>query len=483
MIKIVNLFVLFVSVCLIFNAFLGQAQSSLNSKIKIYFNRPVNISVSTGTKAIYVPNVLADTLINYINKAKLSIDVAVYDYIQDGTFSNIANAINNAFNRGVVVRWIDNGSSTNSGISSLNSKINTLSSPPNTGNYGIMHNKFMVVDANSANSNDPIVWTGSMNWDSEQIESDVNNVVIVQDQLFAQAYTAEFEQMWGSKTNVPNNSNSRFGPYKTATTQHIFTIGGETVELYFSPSDGTNTHILSTLSSANTDLYFGVYTFTMASNADTIVIKQNQGVFIAGIMDQYSIGYSAYNILNPVLGSFLEIYTQSNSIYHNKFVIVDPSNPSSDPMVLTGSHNWSSSANTKNDENTIIIHSPTIANIYYQSFYQNFSDLGGTLPNITAVNEPLVKSSMFKLQCYPNPFNNITNINYTIREDANVKLCIYNVLGEIVSTPLATKYQKADQYSVQFDGSDLKSGIYFCKIEVTNCTSMHSKTDIMMISR
>ncbi|MES2701543.1 MAG: hypothetical protein V4649_02835 [Bacteroidota bacterium] len=41
-------------------------------------------------------------------------------------------------------------------------------------------------------------------------------------------------------------------------------------------------------------------------------------------------------------------------------------------------HNWSVSANTKNDENTVIIRNDTAANIYYQTFRANFTAAGGT---------------------------------------------------------------------------------------------------------
>ena len=48
-------------------------------------------------------------------------------------------------------------------------------------------------------------------------------------------------------------------------------------------------------------------------------------------------------------------------------MIVDQDAPSSDPLVFTGSHNWSAAADNDNDENTLVIHDATIANIYYQN--------------------------------------------------------------------------------------------------------------------
>ena len=65
-------------------------------------------------------------------------------------------------------------------------------------------------------------------------------------------------------------------------------------------------------------------------------------------------------------------------------MVVDQSLPGSDPVVLTGSHNWSASAEDRNDENTIIVHDATIANIYYQNFVKRFTDNLGLLSEITA---------------------------------------------------------------------------------------------------
>ena len=53
-------------------------------------------------------------------------------------------------------------------------------------------------------------------------------------------------------------------------------------------------------------------------------------------------------------------------------MIVDQSDPGSDPFVWTGSHNWSDAANTVNDENTIVIHDATASNLFYQEFAQRF---------------------------------------------------------------------------------------------------------------
>lgn len=420
--------------------------------VKVYFNHPVNNSVSNSVNAIYLNQTIDDTLVRYIDSAKYSIDIAVYNYSQSASIANISGAINSAYNRGVKIRWIYDGSSTNSGLSQIDTNINTLGSPT-SGNYGIMHNKFMVVDAHSANPSEPIVWMGSTNWNYQQFYNDVNNVVIIQDKNVAQAYTTEFNEMWGDTGLTPDTVLSRFGPYKSNNTFHTFYIGGKKVEVYFSPTDSVTSHIFSSIKSADDDLYFGIYAFNYNSTADSIKSRIQSGVYTAGIMDVWSQSYATYTTLQPLMGNNLKVFSNTPTLYHNKFLMADPCNALSDPLVLTGSHNWTNSAETKNDENTLIIHDDTIANIYYQSFNRNFLDLAGTLsPCVPAkVNEI---SEEEEIIIFPNPSSGEFTV-YSLRSSVN-NIEIYDVFERVVYSSTVNVKQETVNLSAA-------SGIYFLK--------------------
>ena len=71
-------------------------------------------------------------------------------------------------------------------------------------------------------------------------------------------------------------------------------------------------------------------------------------------------------------------------------------------------------------------------------------------------------------QNYPNPFNPVTKIKFDIStntrsNDLKVQLVIYNTLGNQVATLLNSNL-KAGSYEVEFDGSNLPSGVYFCRL-------------------
>ncbi|MBS1514566.1 MAG: T9SS type A sorting domain-containing protein [Bacteroidetes bacterium] len=70
-------------------------------------------------------------------------------------------------------------------------------------------------------------------------------------------------------------------------------------------------------------------------------------------------------------------------------------------------------------------------------------------------------------QNYPNPFNPTTNIKYSIPTGGLVKLSIYNLLGKEVAS-LINRYQEAGSYSIEFNGSELASGVYIYKLTSGN---------------
>jgi hypothetical protein len=84
--------------------------------------------------------------------------------------------------------------------------------------------------------------------------------------------------------------------------------------------------------------------------------------------------------------------------------------------------------------------------------------------------DPLVTAYALD-QNYPNPFNPSTTIQYALPTAANVKLTVFNVLGQEAAT-LVNENKPAGTYTVQFDGSRLASGVYFYRLEAGTIVEM-----------
>jgi Secretion system C-terminal sorting domain len=84
----------------------------------------------------------------------------------------------------------------------------------------------------------------------------------------------------------------------------------------------------------------------------------------------------------------------------------------------------------------------------------------------TGIDRELVSGipSAFELQQnFPNPFNPVTHIRYALPQANQVKLEVYNSLGQKV-TELVNEYQRAGNHVVEFQAGSLPSGIYFYRI-------------------
>ena len=89
---------------------------------------------------------------------------------------------------------------------------------------------------------------------------------------------------------------------------------------------------------------------------------------------------------------------------------------------------------------------------------------------VVSVDDDLFAIKFDLEQNYPNPFNPSTKINYTLAERSIVTLKVYDVLGNEVATIVNTT-QEAGKHSVNFDASQLSSGLYIYTIKTGNFTS------------
>lgn len=432
-------------------------QSLSSGDMKAFFITEPDTTVARFGNAVYTGSSLIDTLITYVDNAQSTIDIAIYNWNNNG-IPDLGTALNNAANRGVRVRFITDAQTATLGMNTLSTSIPTLQSPLGSA-YGIMHNKFVVIDAESTDPNRPIVWTGSTNWTVGQLTTDPNNTVVIQDQSLARAFQLEFQEMWGSSGSLPNSMNSKFGPDKSDNTPHLFNINGIRVELYFSPTDNVEANIIRALESADQDLQVATMLMTRTTLANALADKHNDGVYTAAILNDNTTTGSqpAWNILSSELPSSRLFLNNQNYIMHHKYAIVDQSAPQSDPLVVTGSHNWSNAANQRNDENTVIIYDEVMANLFFQDWVKIFRDNGGT--DISNLSSEDFGFSLSKNILYPNPTNGNATLDFTAQHSASMQ--IYDLQGRII---YAHQPGKGVQ-SIDVPTGHLPAGMYLVRLE------------------
>jgi len=448
--------------------------SNSTGAMNVYFNRSVDTLLSTGENA--QGNVNFQTkLLQRINAAQYSIDIAIYSF---NDMTQIRDAIINAKIRGVKIRLVydyrENGTNQQLVQDLLAAGI-LMSKRPNA---DFMHNKFFIFDNRDFSSaTDDWLWTGSTNITQAQLFDDANNVIEIQDQTLATIYTREFEEMWGSANDIPIPSRAKFGPQKSDNTPHLLNIAGKRVEVYFSPSDNPSTRIEDVINlQTDNSILFCILSYTRCNIMNRMKVKYDAGKNVRGVFDdgENSSASSVYKTMkgltgggcsNPLWSPPADVWLDSRAgQLHHKYILVDAYTPTSSPVTITGSYNFSNNATFDNDENFLVIYDARVANLYLQEFNMRYRDGGGTNPiGITQISSEI--PSEFRLfQNYPNPFNPSSTIKYQVANTGLIKLTIYDALGREVKS-LVNKLQPQGTYSVEFEGTDLTSGIYFYTLE------------------
>ncbi len=395
--------------------FITQSMSTGN--ISAYFNHWVETSYADPVPATYLPGEqLFDLIKAKINAAYATIDVAAYNTNRP----DFVAALTDAANRGVRVRYVTDIDESNTALSPA-PVFPVMEGAP--GSSIRMHNKFIVIDADYAQ--DCWLVGGSMNFTDGNINDDQNNVVVVQDQSLAIAYEMEFEEMWGGSGAAPNAANSRFGSQKLDNTPHVFNIGGTLVESYFSPSDGVSAQMVSELNNSDTQILFSLLSFTYDPTAQAICASS---ATVRGLIENINDTGSEFNFLTQTCGLAVRDWTDPGQ-FHHKYGVIDADDAQADPVVITGSHNWSASAENNNDENTLIIHDHAIANQFRQEFEARWCETLD-LANCTATGVlPAENAPWVELSALSMPTSELS-VRLTTAAAGAGTLTVYSVAGQ-----------------------------------------------------
>jgi phosphatidylserine/phosphatidylglycerophosphate/cardiolipin synthase-like enzyme len=452
----------------------STASQGSTGQINVYFNKSIDASLARYGTANAQTN-LVQKLLDRINAATVSIDCAVYSL--SGTVGQaIANALIAAKNRGVSVRMIVEKDNLTTGTGQIFNQTLGQAIPWIADDYdaanagvGLHHNKFFVFDSRGGAPDKIWIWTGSWNPTDPGTENDMQNVIEIQDQALAGAFTAEFNEMWGSDTDTPNAAQSRFGPRKTDNTPHIFNIGGVQVECYFSPSDRATSKIISTLNKAQHSINIAMLTLTRSDIAGVLKAKNDAGVRVRGVLDNGTDSGSQYTFFQQN-GMDFRLDPNPTALLHHKYAVIDAEQASGSTAhyVITGSHNWTSTAENSNNENTLIIFDNRIANHYLQEFSARYQEAGGSPIVVKVEDAASAVPGMFWLgQNFPNPFNPSTEISFSVGSREVVSLRVYDLLGREIAT-LVNEELPAGVYRVRWEAKNVAGGVYYYRLRAGN---------------
>ena len=129
-------------------------------------------------------------------------------------------------------------------------------------------------------------------------------------------------------------------------------------QIYFSPHGGCTEAIVATIDQTKTTILVQAYSFTSIPIRDALLEAKGRGVDVQVIADKTD-ETSRASVTPDLQAAGVEVvYDETHKIAHNKIMIVDGE------TVITGSFNWTASAENANAENLIILHGQEVAKVY-----------------------------------------------------------------------------------------------------------------------
>ena len=181
--------------------------------------------------------------------------------------------------------------------------------------------------------------------------------------------------------------------------------------------------------------------------------------YTAGISVVFTAGIALDNFHNIYLVSNCDNEGAGSDIFTTKF------NSNGDELWVTRFNNSGSGFDRPqsiclDNDNNIIITGGCAPNLPETGVIVTVKYSQGILPRFSSE----IPSSFKLHQNYPNPFNPSTQIKYDLPYDADVKITVYDMLGKELAV-LVNEQKTAGNYEVNFDASQLSSGMYFYKFE------------------
>ena len=199
-------------------------------------------------------------------------------------------------------------------------------------------------------------------------------------------------------------------------------------EVYFSLYDNPQKEIIKNINQAEAFVNIAMYIFTDREIALPLIKAHERGVKVRLYLDQDQVDYKYSQSRFLVQKGIKTRISTNNYIMHNKFAIID------NRLLLTGSYNWTFSANHRNDENLMVIDDPEIISRFQNYFEKLWFDKYST-QRTQALYEKAKKDMPDTLNPDAKPEPQTININTASQEELIKVLKINETLAQKIIDP------------------------------------------------
>ena len=317
------------------------------------------IQLYMGPQELGGPDDLKQTIIDYIDGAKRSLDIAVQELDDIDIAKAIIDAKKRTFTRSdgkqqhLTVRIILEGDYLHANKPQIDPFTPTGSLEDNRHiinalyrsavalktdyNGNIFHQKFIIRDRTD-------ILTGSTNFTKTGTSKNLNHLAIIEDPKVVSAYGKEYREML----------QGRFGKRSDNTIRPIQTIrDGVRLKPLFAPNHSPEMEIMKQMAKAKNRIDFAIFTFSESSGIDDQMnMIVNAGIVVDGLIngDQRNQSWSASRRLEAAVNvRFTKKGLNGLGKLHHKLMVIDKQ------VVIIGSFNYTGPANKLNDENIIVI--------------------------------------------------------------------------------------------------------------------------------
>ncbi len=313
------------------------------------------ITVFMGPSSVGAPDDLERAIVDFIDGARLTLDIAV----QELESEPIAAAIIRARQRDVRIRVVLEGDyliahqplgdpfspagrhEPNRFLFNalLRAKIDVRTDY----NPKIFHQKFVVRDLDGPRA---ALLTGSTNFTPTGVGANLNHLVIIEGKSVANEYADEFAEIWTGTFGTKRERHER-KPREPR-------VSGIKIKPIFAPDHQPEMEIMKQMLKARQRVDFAIFTFSQSSGIDdTMIALARAGIAVRGIADGRQ-GNQSWAASRPLAAAGVQFHLASSAgsglnKLHHKLMVIDGQ------VLVVGSFNYTEPANLLNDENILVI--------------------------------------------------------------------------------------------------------------------------------